>query len=89
MNRLRVGVGVLRDLSARGLQAPKLAIGDGALGFWAALGDIYPSTHEQRCWVHKAANVVNYLPRHLQPRANAGLREILDGRNPCASRARL
>ncbi len=68
--------GVLRDLKQRGMQAPQLAIGDGALGFWAALGDIYPKTREQRCWVHKAANVVNYLPRHLQAKANAGLREI-------------
>lgn len=58
------------------LKALQLAIGDGALGFWAARCDIYPETREQRCWVHKAANVANYLPQHLQAKANAGLRAI-------------
>jgi putative transposase len=68
---------LLRDLKQRGLVlAPKLAVGDGALGFWAALEDIYPDTRRQRCWVHKTANVLNYLPKSLQARAKAGLHEI-------------
>ena len=68
---------LLRDLKQRGLVlAPKLAVGDGALGFWAALEDIYPETRSQRCWVHKTANVLNYLPKSLQARAKAGLHEI-------------
>lgn len=69
--------GVLRDLAARGLEAgPLLAVGDGALGFWAALEDIYPATRHQRCWVHKTVNVLDALPKSLQARAKAGLHEI-------------
>ena len=49
---------LLRDLKRRGMLAPKLATGDGALGFWAALRQVYPETQEQRCWVHKIANVL-------------------------------
>jgi transposase-like protein len=68
---------LLRDLKQRGLVlAPKLAVGDGALGFWAALEDIYPATRRQRCWVHKTANVLNYLPKSIQARAKAALHEI-------------
>ena len=68
---------VLRDLSARGLNiAPLLAIGDGALGFWAALDEAFPETRRQRCWVHKTANVLNALPKSLQAKAKAGLHEI-------------
>ena len=68
---------LLRDLKQRGLVlAPKLAVGDGALGFWAALEDSYPETRRQRCWVHKTANVLNYLPKSLQARAKVGLHEI-------------
>jgi transposase-like protein len=68
---------VLRDLKKRGLLIPpKLAVGDGALGFWAALEEIFPETRQQRCWVHKTANVLNYLPRSVQPRAKAALHEI-------------
>jgi putative transposase len=68
---------VLRDLKRRGLAiAPKLAIGDGALGFWAALRKEWPSTREQRCWVHKTANVLNALPKALQPKAKARLHDI-------------
>jgi len=68
---------VLRDLKRRGLLIPpKLAVGDGALGFWAALEEIFPETRQQRCWVHKTANVLNYLPRSVQPRAKAALHEI-------------
>lgn len=68
---------LLRDLKRRGLPAPKLAIADGALGFWAALGNIYPDTEEQRCWVHKIANVLDKLPKRLQPRAKSHLHEIM------------
>lgn len=68
---------VLRDLKRRGLViAPKLAVGDGALGFWAALRKEWPSTREQRCWVHKTANVLDKLPKTLQPKAKAKLHEI-------------
>ena len=68
---------LLRDLKARGLAAPaKLAVGDGALGFWAALEEVYPATRPQRCWVHKSANVLNYLPRSAQPKAKSMLHEI-------------
>lgn len=68
---------VLRDLKRRGLViAPKLAIGDGALGFWAALRKEWSSTREQRCWVHKTANVLDKLPKTLQPKAKAKLHEI-------------
>jgi len=68
---------LLRDLKQRGMPAPKLTIADGALGFWAALRDIYPETEEQRCWVHKIANVLDKLPKRLQPRAKSHLHEIM------------
>ena len=68
---------LLVDLQRRGLtRAPKLATGDGALGFWAALRMVYPETREQRCWVHKTANVLNKLPKSVQSRAKADLHEI-------------
>lgn len=68
---------LLRDLKERGLKlAPKLAVGDGALGFWAALEEIFPQTRTQRCWVHKTANILNYLPKSLQARAKARLHDI-------------
>lgn len=68
---------LLLDLKQRGLQLdPKLAIGDGALGFWAAVRKIFPSTKEQRCWVHKTANVLNKMPRSVQPKAKGDLHEI-------------
>ncbi len=70
-------VTVLRDLKRRGMCAPVLAIGDGALGFWAALREVYPTTEEQRCWVHKIANVLDKLPKRLQPRAKDMLHEIM------------
>jgi len=61
---------VLQDLQARGLQsAPKLATGDGALGFWAALNEAWPTTQHQRCWVHKTANVLAALPDSMQGKA--------------------
>jgi putative transposase len=68
---------LLLQLKGRGLTIPpRLAVGDGALGFWAALGEIYPETRTQRCWVHKTANVLNYLPKSAQPKAKAALHEI-------------
>ncbi|NIN67445.1 MAG: IS256 family transposase [Anaerolineae bacterium] len=68
---------VLRDLKQRGLGiGPELAVGDGALGFWKALPQVYGQTRSQRCWVHKTMNVLNYLPRSLQPRAKADLQQI-------------
>lgn len=68
---------MLRDLIKRGLKkAPKLATGDGALGFWAALREVFPETRQQRCWVHKTANVLDKLPRKVQPKAKGHLHEI-------------
>ena len=68
---------LLHDLKRRGMGAPVLAVGDGALGFWAALREVYPETQEQRCWVHKIANVLDKLPKRLQPRAKMMLHEIM------------
>lgn len=68
---------VLQDLQRRGLAIdPKLAVGDGALGFWAALRKMMPSTKEQRCWFHKTANVLNCLPKSLQEKAKHEIHEI-------------
>ncbi len=64
---------LLRDLRARGLMAPMLAVGDGALGFWAALRDVFPTTGEQRCWVHKTARVLDALPKRKHEAAKAAL----------------
>ncbi len=68
---------LLRSLKKRGLIiAPELATGDGALGFWTALRDVYPTTREQRCWVHKTANILAAMPKSLQAKAKAGLQDI-------------
>jgi putative transposase len=68
---------LLIDLKARGLiVAPKLAIGDGALGFWKALEEEFGATRHQRCWMHKTMNILNKLPKSVQPKAKAGLHEI-------------
>ena len=68
---------LLLDVQTRGLSVePKLAIGDGALGFWKALRQIWPATGEQRCWVHKTANVLDKLPKSVQPKAKQMLHEI-------------
>ena len=67
---------LLRSTKRRGMRAPVLAAGDGALGFWAALRDVFPETKEQRCWFHKIANVLNALPKSAQPGAKAALAEI-------------
>lgn len=68
---------LLVDLKARGLSvAPELATGDGALGFWKALEEVFPTTRHQRCWVHKIANVLNKLPKSVQKNAKTDLAEI-------------
>ena len=68
---------LLLDVKARGLVVdPKLATGDGALGFWKALGQVYPTTRVQRCWVHKTANVLDKLPKRLQPEAKEKIHQI-------------
>jgi transposase-like protein len=67
---------LLRDLRRRGMDAPVLAVGDGALGFWSAVGDVFPDTRGQRCWVHKVANVLNALPKSAHPAARRALAEI-------------
>jgi transposase-like protein len=68
---------VLRDLKRRGMQAPVLAVGDGALGFWAAVRDVWPETRDQLCWVHKLVNVLDKLPKGLQPRAKRALHAMM------------
>lgn len=69
--------GLLLDVKARGLVIdPKLAIGDGALGFWKALKQVWPNTRKQRCWVHKTANILDKLPKRLQPEAKQKIHEI-------------
>lgn len=68
---------LLLRLTSQGLKkSPKLAVGDGALGFWKALSKIYPETRHQRCWVHKTANILNKLPKSVQPKVKQALHEI-------------
>src|SRR5438128_926492 len=68
---------LLRDLTRRGMRAPVVAVGDGALGCWAAVRDVWPETRAQRDWCHKLANVVDQLPQGLQPKAKRALREMM------------
>lgn len=68
---------LLRGLKRRGMPAPALAVGDGALGFWAALSEVYPQTKQQRCWVHKLRNVLDKLPKRLQEQAKELLRNVM------------
>lgn len=67
---------LLRDCKRRGMRAPVLAVGDGALGFWNALREVFPSTREQRCWFHKIANVLGAMPKSAHPGAKKALAEI-------------
>jgi transposase-like protein len=67
---------LLRDCSRRGMWAPVLAVGDGALGFWAALGEVFPATRAQRCWFHKSSNVPAALPKSAHPGAKKALAEM-------------
>ena len=72
-------------MKRRGMRAPELAIGDGALGFWSAVRDVSPETREQRDWVHRIGNVLDTLPKRLQPKAKAALREMMraESREAC------
>ncbi|MFK0160907.1 IS256 family transposase [Streptomyces sp. NPDC090493] len=67
---------LMRDCARRGMRAPVLAVGDGALGFWKALAEVFPTTGEQRCWVHKTANVLDSLPKSAQPGAKKAIQDI-------------
>jgi putative transposase len=67
---------LLRSCKRRGMRAPVLAVGDGALGFWAAVREVFPGTREQRCWFHKIANVLNALPKSAQPGAKTALAQV-------------
>ena len=67
---------VLLKLKSRGMTSPELAIGDGAMGFWAAQEEVYPQTRQQRCWMHKTVNVLNYLPKSTQAKAKQALHDI-------------
>jgi len=68
---------VLRDLKRRGMRPPVVAVGDGALGFWQAVRDVWPKTREQRDWFHKLSNILDKLPKRLQPRVKAALHEVM------------
>jgi putative transposase len=72
---------LLRDCKRRGMGAPVLAVGDGALGFWKALRDVFPDTAEQRCWWHKIGNVLSALPKSAHPGAKKALAEIYNAEN--------
>ena len=72
---------VLLDLKSRGLEAPKLAIGDGAMGFWAAMEEVYSATRHQRCWVHKTLNVLNHFPKNLHGQARDKIHQITAAEN--------
>ncbi len=72
---------LLRDLKKRGMRAPELAVGDGALGFWSALRDVFPETRGQRDWVHKTSNVLDSMPKSVHSRAKAAIREIIEAEN--------
>ncbi len=79
---------LLLDLKRRGLAiAPELAVADGALGFWKALGEVWPKTREQRCWVHKTANVLNKLPKSQHAKAKRALQEIWMAETKAAAEA--
>lgn len=67
---------LLRGLTHRGMSSPKLCIGDGALGFWAALRNVYPKAKQQRCWVHRTQNILDKLPKHIQPKAKKMIQQI-------------
>ncbi len=72
---------LLRDLKKRGMRAPVLAVGDGALGFWGAVRGVFPETHHQRDWVHKSANVLDALPKSAHRRAKKAIKEITEAEN--------
>jgi putative transposase len=72
---------LLRDLKKRGMRAPELAVGDGALGFWSALRDVFPETRCQRDWVHKTMNTLDSMPKSVHGRAKAAIKEITHAEN--------
>jgi len=76
---------LLRSLRDRGMRAPVMAVGDAALGFWAAVREVWPSTREQRCWVHRLANVLDKLPKRLQGKAKEALRQIMNAPDRAAA----
>jgi transposase-like protein len=79
---------LLVDLKARGLAAaPEIAVGDGAMGFWKALDEIFPATRHQRCWVHKVANALNKVPKSVQPNMKTDLREVRDAPDRASAEA--
>ena len=79
---------LLVDLKARGLAvAPRIAVGDGALGFWKALDEVFPGTAHQRCWVHKAANVLNKVPKSMAPTVRSDLHDIWQAETRAAAEA--
>lgn len=67
---------VLLDLKSKGLNTPKLAVGDGAMGFWSALDEVFPETRHQRCWMHKTGNILNTAPKSVQPKMKDALHDI-------------
>lgn len=67
---------LVRDCQRRGMRAPVLAVGDGALGFWNAINEVFPETRHQRCWVHKTANCLDSLPKSAQPAAKKAIQDI-------------
>jgi putative transposase len=79
---------LLVDLKARGLSAaPEIAVGDGAMGFWKALEEIFPGTRHQRCWQHKLVNILNKVPKSVQPNMKADLREVRDAPDRASAEA--
>jgi putative transposase len=77
---------LLRDLKKRGMRAPVLAVGDGALGFWGAIRDAFPQTRHQRDWVHKTANVLDALPKGVHGRPKKAIKEITEAENKAEAR---
>jgi putative transposase len=78
---------LLRDCARRGMRAPVLAVGDGALGFWAALREVFPDTRQQRDWVHKTANVLAALPKSAHPGAKAALADVYNAEDKAHAQA--
>ena len=76
---------VLLSLKSRGLNEPELAVGDGAMGFWSAMDEVFPGTRHQRCWMHKTGNVLNHLPKSSQPKAKVALHNIWQAETKAAA----
>jgi putative transposase len=78
---------LLRDLKKRGMRAPELAVGDGALGFWAAMRDVFPKTRSQRDWVHKTGNLLDSMPKSVHGRAKRAIKEITEAEDKAHAEA--